>query len=407
MSDDNRVRCKRWRWPEWRSAEPVFDPVSESDFRWVAVRALRLAGTSLPYKCVQPLADRARDLVLGDPVIPWAEWRTTGPGSVHRPSAAAAVVEPPDGELLQALARLRADFMWLNHRRRRMYGRPLPHHAFDVEFCRWLRSLDAEAVLTYARRFLAAWSEDTPLEFARARLALLRPMPLALLWPAHVFRCAHTDVLAGCETMDDVGLEYMTLFAAVHACRALAADQRANARRYRFPPELWAPERGLSEPPERYATRMLDECDLQLLPSRVAKAFVRTRANAERRGQGDALHWRPVLGPQCSRCREAQEVTRLAGSEEQGYRPTLPPFRAGCLCELVFDPENDPFMEAPWEEDVARWARERRHAAEFPGMRVLLGLSQQPREPSGGAAVNECGDGSTVSEDGRERVRAR
>ncbi len=197
MSEDSRVRCPSWRWPEPRPREPTFDPVVESDFRWVAVRALRQVGTSLPYKWLQPLADRAHDLVLGEPVLPWAERRTTGPGSVHCPSAAAAaIVELPDDELIQALARLRADFMWLNLRRRRMYERPLPHHAFDVDFCAWLRSLDQEAVLAFARSFLGAWQEGTPLEHARARLAMLRPMPLALLWPAHVFKCARTDVLA-------------------------------------------------------------------------------------------------------------------------------------------------------------------------------------------------------------------
>jgi hypothetical protein len=31
----------------------------------------------------------------------------------------------------------------------------------------------------------------------------------------------------------------------------------------------------------------------------------------------------------------------------------LPPYRAGCACEVIFDPENDPFIEAPWDEDMA------------------------------------------------------
>jgi hypothetical protein len=325
---------------------------------------------------LQPLADRAHDLVLGDPVVPWAEWRTTGPGSVHCPSAAAAaIVELPDDELVQALARLRADFMWLNLRRRRLYERPLRHYAFDVDFCAWLRSLDAEAVLAFARQFLEAWSENTPLEHSRARLALLRPMPLALLWPAHVFKCAHIDVLTDCETMDDVRLEYITLFAATHACRSLAEFQRWHARRLEFPPELWAPRQNLDESPERYATRMLDEVDLQLLPSRVVEAFVRIRsaADAERGEAPRTMHWQPVLGPKCRRCEEREEAARLTGREALEYRLAGPPFRAGCSCEFLFDPENDPFLEASWEEDVARWVNERRQAAEFPGMRVLLG----------------------------------
>lgn len=377
MSDDSLVESTRWRWPEWRPDKPSFDPVAESGFHWVAFNALRQAGASLPNKSLLQLAKRACDLVLGEPVIPWSEWRTKGRRSGHRLSTAnAAALEIPGDELVHALARLSADFMWLNLRRRRIYERPLSHYAFDVEFCRWLRSLDAEGVLTFARRFLEAWSEDTPLEIARARLALLRPMPLALLWPAHVFRCARTDVLTGCETMDVVRLEYITMFAAVHACRALADFQRANARRFRFPPELWAPRRGRQESPESYATRMLDECDLQLLPPRVATAFVRMRANAERRVPLDALRWRSMLGPKCRRCQEGEEAVRLAGREALEYRFEWPPFRAGCSCEVVFDPENDPFMEAPWEEDVARWASERRHAAEFPGMRAVLAASQ-------------------------------
>ena len=380
MSDDNRVRYNRWRWPEWRPEVPDFDPVAESDFRWVAVRALRRARPSLPHNWRQSLADRACDMVLEVPVTSWAEWRTTVLGAGALPAVADAVaVELPEVELVESLARLRADFMWLNHRRRRMYERPLPHYAFDVEFCRWLRSLDEDAVLSFARRFVEAWPEDTPLELARARLALLRPMPLALLWPAHVFRCAHTDVLAGCESIGDIHLEYSTLFAAVHACRALAAFQRAHARRFRFPPELWAPRDKSQESPESYATRMLAEVDLQLLPRRVVEGFVRIRAAAQRCEPLDALRWRPVLGPKCRRCLEGEESARLAGREALEYRLEWPPFRAGCSCEVVFDPENDPLMEAPWEEGVARWVNERRHAAEFPGMRGVLGLLGDPQ----------------------------
>lgn len=377
MPDERRVYVKRWRWPERRLEAPSFDPVAESGFRHVAVRAIRQANPSLPYRWLQPLANRACGMVLEEPVSTWAEWRTTGPGSVHRPIATnAAALELPDDELVQALARLRADFTWLNQRRCRLYERPLRHYAFDVEFCAWLRSLDAEAVVTFARQFLEAWSEDAPLEIARARLALLRPMPLALLWPAHAFKCAQTDVLADCETMDDVRLEYVTLFAAVHACRALADFQRVHARRYRFPPEPWAPTRVGYESPESYAARMLDEVDLQLLPQEVVEAFVRIRANAERGQSPAALKWRHVIGPKCRRCCDAEVVAGTTGGETLTHRSALPPFRAGCVCEVAFDPENDPFMEAPWEADVARWASARRDAPEFPGMRALLSISR-------------------------------
>lgn len=375
MRYGRRFYDRRYQWPERRPQKPRYDPLKWSGFGSHALCALRQACPSLPFKWLQPLAARACALVLEETVPPWPLWRKTGPGAVYGPSITGAVSIPiTEEEVVQALARLRADFMWLNLRRRRMYDRPLPHHAFDVDFCAWLRSLDQEAVLTFARCFLGAWPEGAPVEHARARLALLRPMPLALLWPAHVFKCARTDVLAGCETMDDVRLEYITLFAAVHACRALAEFQRAHARRYQFPPELWAPRQSRDESPESYAKRMLDEADLQLLPRHVVEAFVRIRveAEAEQGKPRGAMHWQPVLGPKCRRCQGGEEAVRLAGREALEYRLAGPPFRAGCTCEFLFDPENDPFMEAPWEEDVARWVGEWRQAAEFPGIRVVL-----------------------------------
>jgi hypothetical protein len=288
-------------------------------------------------------------------------------------------------------------------RRQRMYERPLPLYLLDPLFCQWIRSLPDDVIAARAARYLDESTAQGPLSMARARLALLRPMPLDLLRPFHAYKCQHTNVLAGCETELDVCLEYATLYLAIHGCRALARAQRATALYdenvqmvlVEYRPRPWLPRekkepddrnsRGLAkrrrrpyrETPFPAASKVRlvyrnglaqwhpEAVDLQALPEPVIHKLLALVKRGKAQSD-EPLTWRVVVGPKCLCCQEAEAV-----DPESAPPASLPPYRAGCACEVIFDSENDPFMEAPWGEDMAL----RRDVA-CQSMRMVLAATQ-------------------------------
>jgi hypothetical protein len=357
------------------------------------------------------VCERARAVIRGDAVEPWPLWRavTVKPTNYGRAPAFEELSHLSCDELVRAVAALRNQFSWLNMRRQRMYERPLPLYLLDPLFCQWIRSLEDDVAAAFAARYLGDSAAQVPVNMARVRLALLRPMPLDLLRPFHAYQCAHTDVLAGCETEHDVCLEYATLYLAIHGCRALAHAQRVTAlyatldtrpfttfeftrmmeerRALRRNPRALARagnrnSRGLTkrsmnryrETPFPGASKVRlvyrngraqgqpQAVDLQALPEPVVHKLLALvkRGKAQ---TGEPLTWRVVVGPKCSCCQEAEAV-----DPERAPPASLPPYGAGCACVVIFDPENDPFMVARWDEDMAL----RRDVA-CQSMRMVLG----------------------------------
>lgn len=369
---------RAWLWMYGRPPRALSTIAGDAELHVTALRAISQTGCRIPAGWTRALVRRACHLVIGEPVASWDDWWKEGPGSVPlarhiTPRYCALSVN----EAAQGVTRLDAELRWLSVRRRRMYERPLKNHAFDVDFCRWLRSLDDLTAVALGRRFLPTAPQDMQPEAARARLALLRPMPLALLWQAHVFYCANSAALNRCNGVDDVYLEYVTLFAATHACRAFAEYQRTHMTAPERWPNHWRPPNVKDQAPRDYINSMLEEADLQILPIEAIEALAEYRLRATETARSKVLQWRAVLGPKCIRCAADEEENSKAAPGERRSRLKHPPFRVGCGCQYLFDPENDPYIEAPPEADVLRWAENGGGADKFPGMRALLHVTQQ------------------------------
>lgn len=334
------------KWPEpyrtdWSNA------VVAADLVFLARRAVIRCCRTTQYHWVKALSYRVCQVVVGEPVKPWTRWREAerSPFSPDDPNFSELVALPFD-EVVRGTAGLRVMFGWLNLRRRRLYHRPLPVYAYDTTFGAWLRTLDDTSVAAFAQRFLVDRRTDESLELSRSRLSLLRPMPLALLWPYHLYCCSTVDTLVGCESVEEVYFEYVSLFAAIHVCRALAEYQRTNRPIAQFGPWYWTPHSPKDEPWEDYVRRMVThQVDLAALPESVVEKYVQLLADVSSDSEACSrqMTWRSVVGPSCPQCRK----------HVRGERPAfmaLPPFSAGCTCEILFDPENDAFMEAPWQE---------------------------------------------------------
>ncbi|MCP5285388.1 MAG: hypothetical protein H6933_10850 [Burkholderiaceae bacterium] len=273
-------------------------------------------------------------------------------------------------ELAAAVSKLRGQFMWLDTRRRRMYQRPLPLYAYDPLFCRWIRSLPDGAIRSLGARYLDDWTELMQTEVARARLALLRPLPLEMLRAFYVYQCAQTDALAGCQTTYDVKLEYATLYLAIHGCRELAGLQRENVMHWKDSTPPPAATEIFSEPAEGRMQWLPAAVDLQTLPDSVVINVLQMVKQADDL-RVEPLRWRPVVGPKCQIC-ELVEREHLPLGPLTRSRPTFPPFRPGCSCEVVFDPENDPYIEAPWGDELRRWPE-----ATLQSMRLVLAAAER------------------------------
>lgn len=272
--------------------------------------------------------------------------------------------------LVEGIARMRGQLLWSELRRRRAYDRPLPIHLYDRRFTAWLRTVDDDSVQAWAKRFVAGWDEPGQAHRARVRLALLRPMPLALLWPFHVYCCEQTNVLEACDEPEDLPLEYATAFVAVHLSRLYAARQRTQQRLK--PPERWRhvhPWTVGADDPEEPAGWGMNVLDLQALPSPVLTQFVTACDDGWNRTENSPLRWLTVLGPKCLQCVQAPFPA-------PDY-VTMPPFCAGCTCEVVFDPEYDPFMEAPLDEDLATEADNVEYADGSPKVRFILRAAEE------------------------------
>ncbi len=64
----------------------------------------------------------------------------------------------------------------------------------------------------------------------RTRLAMLQPMPLAVLKAYHCYRCKREIPSIGYVSADYLRVEYATLVCAVQACWKLSQIQRAASR---------------------------------------------------------------------------------------------------------------------------------------------------------------------------------
>lgn len=384
------------RWPVAAPIELQADPESKVDLHKLLMQQASRTFSGMRFPWCRALCSRARSLIRGDVVEPWPQWRaaTVKPTWYWRLPAFPELSHLGYEDLVTAVATLRGRFMWLNVRRQRMYERPVPLYLLDPLFCQWIRALGDDVVAAFAARHLGDSAAQDRVNIARARLALLRPMPLDLLTPFHAYQCQHADALAGCETEHDICLEYAALYLAIHGCRALAASQRATAL---YAPPLTSPftdreyawmcryEESTRQDPRASArsggrnsresasegmqpfqqtpfpaaskVRQVhadgrvqwppDAVDLQALPEPVVHKLLALVKRGKAR-TAEPLTWRVVVGPKCLCCRDAE-----AADPEAGPPASLPPYRAGCACEVIFDPENDPFIEAPWDEDMA------------------------------------------------------
>jgi hypothetical protein len=358
-------------WPYDEPEPPTYDESS-----WAVgttERLVRRVTWCLPHKWFHCVVQRALALKADDGVETWAHVRQHALKGVAPHPGQRELVSLGLEALVDGIARMRGQLLWSELRRRRAYERPLPIHLYDRRFTAWLQTVDDDLVRGWAKRFVAGWGKSKQANRARVRLALLRPMPLALLWPYYLYRCEHTNVLDACGDPEDLPLEYATAFAAMHLSRLHAARQRTQERR--LPPERWRYFNRWTlkdDDPDELPGWAMNVLDLQAVPPPVALQFVAARQD-EWRETGRRRLWMPVFEAKCAQCQQ----------DPFAVPPyvTMPPFLAGCTCKVVFDPENDPFMEAPLDEDLVNDAHSTIFEDGSPRMRFVLRAAERAGTP--------------------------
>ena len=339
--------------PEPVQATPSGDCLQrETTFRLYSSQILNVLGYNPHW--VSALNHRVAALFTGDLVLPWQEWRQGLFPSIKHGDPPKRLLDCfADSELLTRLSRARAQLMWLNLRRQRLYSRPTPLYLYDVGFCRWLHSVDELTVRTWVVRYIGAYAEHD----ARSQLALLRPMPLELLWRYHEHVCQLTNAVAGCDSIEDIALEYAVIFSALHTCRFLSEAQRHMPLNQ----TLWT--RQSIESGELQRTEFLAQEDLQGLRPSVVDRFVSMSRACVVEAACEAVEPAAVFSAPCANC--------LRYGRDKNPAFAFPPFSIVCDCKVLFDPEHDPLREAPYETDVKAWLASEREWSD-PGMRVLL-----------------------------------